>query len=124
MKKALFEFIKFIKNNIFFIFAAYWLIDFVIGSITFKPSTLDDTARKIKILQLGLDLLWSVVFFIQHGVVKVHEVLSKRIELVEKEVDLIYDTIRKAVEESEKENKEAEIAEEKEEDSKEEKKVD
>lgn len=92
---------NFVKNNVFLIFAAYWLIDFVIGSITFKPSTIDDTARKIKILQLGLDLLWSVVFFIQHGVVKVHEVLSKRIELVEKEVDLIYDTIRKAVEESE-----------------------
>lgn len=97
---------NFVKNNIFLILAAYWLINSVIDSITFKPSTLDDTARKIKTLQLGLDWLWVFVFFIQHGVVKVHEVLSKRIELVEKEVDLILDAINEAAKSVSEEKKE------------------
>lgn len=97
---------NFIKNNVFLIFAAYWFISFVIGLITFSPSTLDATARKIKALYIGLDLLWSLVFIIQHGVVKVHEVLSKRIDLVNKEVDLILDAINEAAKSVSEEKKE------------------
>jgi hypothetical protein len=97
---------NFVKNNVFLILAAFWFVDFVIGLIIFSPSTLDATTRKIKFLELGSDLLWSLVFIIQHGVVKVHEVLSKRIDLVNKRVDLILDAINEAAKSVSEEKKE------------------
>lgn len=100
------NFLNFVKNNVFLIFAAYWFISFVIGLITLNYSTLDETTRKIKVLYIGLDLLWSLAFIIQHGVVKVHEVLSKRIDLVSKEVDLILDAINEAAKSVSEEKKE------------------
>ena len=97
---------NFIKNNVFLILAAYWLIDFVIGSITFKPSTLDETTRKIKALELDSDLLWTLVFMLEHSVIKTVSSLSKRIDLVNKEVDLILDAINEAVKSVSEEKKE------------------
>lgn len=103
---------NFVKNNGLLILAAFWFISFVIDLITTSPSTLDATARKLKSIDIDLDLLWFLVTLIEYGVVKVHEVLSKRIDLVDKRVDLIFDFINKAVEEIE--SKEKAEAEEKE----------
>lgn len=106
MKNITKKIFNFLKNNVFLILAAYWFISFLIGFITFNTSTLDETTRKIKVLYIGLDLLWSLAFIIQHGVVKVHEVLSKRIDLVSKEVDLILDAIDEAAKSVSEEKKE------------------
>lgn len=112
MKKIL----NFVKNNVFLIFAAYWFIDFVIGFITFKPSTLDDTARKIKTLQLGMDILWTLVFMIEHTVIKVAKVLDERIDFTNKRIDIIFNLIEEAsklIESKEEEAAKEESVEEK-----------
>lgn len=87
---------NFVKNNIFLILAAYWFISFAIGFITINPSTLDATTRKIKALEIGSDLLWSLVFMIEHSVIKTVSSLSKRIDLVHEEVNVIIDAINEA----------------------------
>lgn len=109
MKKIL----NFVKNNVFLILAAYWFINFLIGFITINPSTLDATTRKIKALELGSDLLWSLVFFIQHSFYKVIELTNEKIDLVNKRVDIICDAITAAINAS-KEEKEATETDEKE----------
>lgn len=109
MKKIL----NFVKNNIFLIFAAYWFISFAIGLITLNPSTLDATTRKIKALELGSDLLWSLVFFIQYTFYKVIRLMNDRIDLVNKRVDIICDAITEAINAA-KEEKEAADKDEKE----------
>ena len=99
------KFLNFVRNNIFLILAAYWFISFLIGIITINPSTLDATTRKIKALELGLDLLWSLVFFIQHSFYKVIGLMNEKIDLVNKRVDFIFDFIQKVIkEESEEES--------------------
>lgn len=80
--------------------AAFWLIDFVIGLITFNPT--DKTMAYIKNLILGVDLLWSFVLFTMHALTKVGRFLSDRIDLVYS----MYDRIKKIVEAQEKENQE------------------
>lgn len=100
------KFIKSVKNNIFLILAAYWLINFAIGFITINHSTLDVTTRKIKSLELGLDLLFALVFFIQHSFYKVIELTNEKIDLVNKRVDIICDAITEAINAA-KEEKEA-----------------
>lgn len=97
---------NFIKSNLLLIFAAFWFADFLIGFITINPSTLDATTRKIKALELGSDLLWTFVLYLEHGLIKTMRLLNKRITLVAKELDFMYNTIKKAVEDSEKEKKE------------------
>ena len=99
---------NFIKNNVFLIFAAYWFIDFVIGLITFNPSTLDATTRKIKALEFGMDLLWTLVFMLEHTVTKVGKALDKRIDWVHEEVKIIYTAINEAVKEMESKEESAE----------------
>lgn len=122
--KKIFEFIKdfpnFVKNNVFLIFAAYWFISFLIGFITIDPSALDDTTRKIKALELGSALIWTLVFMLEHTVTKVVKALSEEIDLVNKRVDIICDAITEAINAS-KEDKEAADKDEK--DEKEEKEV-
>ena len=102
---------NFVKNNVFLILAAYWFISFLIGFITINPSTLDATTRKIKALELGSDLLWSLVFFIQHDVVKVTAHLYECIKLIDKNVELIYDAINEAAKSVSEEKKEEEAEE-------------
>lgn len=109
MKKIL----NFVKNNIFFILAAYWFINFLIGFITINPSTLDATTRKIKALELGSDLLWSLVFFIQHSFYKVIGLMNDKIDLVNKRVDIICDAITAAINASKEEKNEDENGKEK-----------
>lgn len=87
----------FIKNNIFLILAAYWFISFAIGLITLNPSTLYATTRKIKALELGLDLLFALVFFIQHSFYKVIELMNEKIDLVNKRVDILFDAINETL---------------------------
>lgn len=106
------NFINFVKHNWLLLFAAFWFADFLIGLITINPSTLDATTRKIKALELGSDLLWALILCLEHSIIKTTHLLNKRITLVEAEVGFMYDTIRKAVEVSEKE-KEAADKEEK-----------
>lgn len=67
MKKILKKIFNFLKNNIFLFFAIYWFAEFTIGFIKFNPSSLDETARKITTLKLGLDLAWSLVFILEHA---------------------------------------------------------
>ena len=102
---------NFIKNNIFLIFAAYWFISFLIGFITFNPSTLDETTRRFKALYIGLDLLWTLVFMLEHSVINAVRSLSKRIDLVSEEVNLILDAINEAAKSVSEEKKEAEADE-------------
>lgn len=97
---------NFIKNNVFLIFAAYWFISFLIGFITLNPSTLDETTRKFKVLYIGLDLLWTLVFMLEHSVIKAVSSLSKRIDLENKRVDIIIDAINEAAKSVSDENKE------------------
>ena len=99
---------NFIKNNVFLILAAYWFISFAIGFITINPSTLDETTRKFKFLYIGLDLLWSLVFMIEHSIIKAVSSLSKRIDLVHEEVNVIIDAINEAAKSVSEEKKEAE----------------
>lgn len=112
---------NFVKHNIFLIFAAYWFIDFVIGFITINPSTLDATTRKIKALELGLDLLWTLVFTLEYTVTNVVRVLDGRVDLANKRIDLLFDFIEEAAKLMESE--EAKESEEKKEEAKEEKEV-
>lgn len=84
---------NFVKNNVFLIFAAYWFIDFVIGFITFKTSTLDDTAKKIKTLQLGMDMIWSILFLIEHSLIRVANLIKKKIKWLDTETEIIIDII-------------------------------
>ena len=103
---------NFVKNNIFLIFAAYWFIDFLIGFITLNTSTLDETTRKFKVLYIGLDLIWTLVFMLEHSVIKAVSSLSKRIDLVHKEIDIIYTAINeaaKSVSDEKKETDEREV---------------
>ena len=100
------KFFNFVKNNVFLILAAYWFIDFVIGLITLKPSTLDATTRRIKALELGIDLLWTLVFMLEHSVIKAVSSLSKRIDLVHEEVNVIIDAINEAAKSVSEEKKE------------------
>ena len=99
---------SFVKSNIFMIFAIYWLVDFLIGLITLKPSTLDATTRRIKALELGVDLLWTLVFTLEHTVTKVGKLLDERIDCANKRIDIIIDAINEAVKSVSEENKEAE----------------
>lgn len=93
MKKIL----NFVKNNIFLILAAHWLINFAIGLITLNPSTLDATTRKIKALEFGLDLLFALVFFIQHTFYKAIRLTNDRIDLVNKRVDILFDAMNETL---------------------------
>lgn len=102
---------NFVKNNVFIILAAYWFIDFLIGLITFKPSTLDATTRRIKALELGIDLLWTLVFMLEHTVTKVRELVDERIDCANKRIDTIIDAINEAAKSVSEENKEAEADE-------------
>lgn len=102
------KFFNFVKNNVFLILAAYWFINFLIGFITINPSTLDATTRKIKALELGSELLWSLVFMIEHSIIKAVSSLSKRIDLVHEEVNVIIDAINEAAKSVSEEKKEAE----------------
>ena len=97
MKNFVKNFLNFIKNNVFLIFAAYWLVDFVISLITFNPSALDDTTRRIKVIQLVIDMLWFTVLFSIYNTSKIIKHLYELIKLVNKKVDLIADTIDEAV---------------------------
>ena len=108
MKNFVKNFLNFIKNNVFLIFAAYWFIDFLIGLITFNLFTLDATARRIKALEIGLDLLWALVFMLEHSVIKAVSSLSKRIDLVHEEVNVIIDAINEAAKSVSEEKKEEE----------------
>lgn len=123
--KKIFDFVKgflnFVKHNIFLIFAAYWFIDFVIGFITINPFTLDATTRKIKALELGSDLLWTLVFTLEYTVINVARVLNGRVDLANKRIDLLFDFIEEAAKLMESE--EAKESEEKKEEAKEEKEV-
>ena len=97
---------NFIRNNVFLISAAYWFISFAIGFITISPSTLDATTRKIRALELGSDLLWFFVFMTEHGVIRAVSSLSKRIDLANKEVNVIIDAINEAAKSVSEEKKE------------------
>lgn len=107
------KFIKSVKNNVLLFLAAFFLVDFVFCLFTYKP--LDITEKRLMLHTLSIDLLWAFGLFEVWATSNIERLLSKRITLVAEEVDFMYDTIRKAVEESEKEKKE---------DSKEEKSVD
>lgn len=111
--KMIKKFFNFVKNNVFLILAAYWFISFLIGFITINPSTLEATTRKIKALEIGSDLLWSLVFFIQYTFYKVIRLMNDKIDLVNKRVDIICDAINEAINAA-KEEKEAEEKDEKE----------
>ena len=100
------NFINFVKDNWLLLFAAFWFADFLIGFITINPSTLDATTRKTKAIELGSDLLWTLVLCLEHGLIKTMHLLNKRITLVATELDFMYDTIKKAIEDSEKDKKE------------------
>lgn len=100
MKK---NFPNFVKNNILLILAAFFLVDFVFCLFTSNP--VDPTAKRFKYHTLTLDLLWIFGLFEVWSTSNIEKLLNKRISLVEAEVNLMYDTIRKAVEESEKEKK-------------------
>lgn len=100
---------NFVKHNIFLIFAAYWFINFLIGFITINPFTLDATTRKIKALELGSDLLWTLVFTLEHTVTTVGKALNERINLTNKRIDIIYEAFNEAAKSvSEEEKEEAE----------------
>lgn len=98
------KFIKFVKNNTLLILAAYFLVDLVFCLFTYKPA--DITEKRLMLHTLGIDLLWVFGLFEVWATSNIERLLSKRITLVEEEVDFMYDTIRKAVEESNKEKKE------------------
>lgn len=109
------KFFNFVKNNVFLIFAAYWFISFVIGFITINPSTLDVTTRKIKALELGSDLLWSLVFMLEYTVTKVGNALDERIDFTNKRIDLIFNFMEEAaklIESKEEESAEEEAVKE------------
>ena len=108
MKNFVKNFLNFVKNNLFLILAAYWFISFLIGFITLNPSTLDETTRRFKVLYIGLDLLWTLVFMLEHSVIKAVSSLSKRIDLVHEEVNVIIDAINEAAKSVSEEKKEAE----------------
>ena len=97
---------NFLKNNVFLILAAYWFISFLIGFIAINPSTLDATTRKIKALELGSDLLWTLVFMLEHTVTKVGSLLSERIDCANKRIDIIIDAINEAAKSVSEEKKE------------------
>lgn len=107
--KKIFDFVKgflnFVKNNALLIFAAFFLLDFILG-VFYVPTPVDPIERKIKWINLSIDILWVFGFLEVYFTTKIEKYLSARITLVAKEVDFMYDTIRKAVEESEKEKKE------------------
>lgn len=98
------KFIKFVKNNVLIILAVFFLVDFVFGLFTYKPA--DITEKRLMLHTLGMDLLWAFGLFEVWATSNIERLLSKRITLVAEEVDFMYDTIRKTVEESEKEKKE------------------
>lgn len=107
------KFFNFVRNNVFLILAAYWFINFAIGFIAINPSTLDATTRKIKALELGSDLLWTLVFFIQHSFYKVIGLTNEKIDLVNKRVDIICNAITEAINASKEEKNEDENGKEK-----------
>ena len=98
------KFINFVKNNMLLILAAFFLVDFVFCIFTYKPA--DITEKRLMLHTLGIDLLWAFGLFEVWTTSNIERLLSKRITLVSEEVDFMYDTIRKAVEESNKEKKE------------------
>lgn len=107
--KKIFDFVKgflnFVKNNLPLFLAAFFLLDFIIG-VFFTSDPVDTTEKRIKFINLIIDLLWIFGLFEVWATSNIEKLLNKRISLVEAEVNLMYDTIRKAVEESEKEKKE------------------
>lgn len=107
--KKIFDFVKgflnFVKNNALLIFAAFFLLDFILG-VFYIPTPVDPIERRIKYINLSIDLLWVFGFLEVYHTSKVEKYIAKRVDLVTKEVDFMYDTIRKAIEESEKEKKE------------------
>lgn len=104
------KFIKFVKNNVLIILAAFFLVDFALCLFTSNP--VDPTAKQLKYHTLTLDLLWALVFFEVWITSNIERLLNKRITLVAEEVNFMYDTMKKAVEESEKEKKEESTEEE------------
>ena len=96
------KFIKFLKNNMLLILAAFFLADFVFCLFTYKPA--DITEKRLMFHTLGIDLLWAFGLFEVWATSNIERLLNKRITLVSEEVDFIYDTIRKAVEESKEES--------------------
>lgn len=104
------KFINFIKNNALLILAAFFLVDFVFCLFTYKPA--DITEKRLMLHTLGIDLLWAFGLFEVWATSNIERLLSKRITLVSDEVDFMYDTIRKAVEEHNKEKKEESAEEE------------
>ena len=98
------NFINFVKNNVLLILTAFFLLDFVFCLFTYKPANI--TEKRLMLHTLGMDLLWAFGLFEVWATSNIERLLSKRITLVSEEVDFMYDTIRKAVEESNKEKKE------------------
>ena len=98
------NFLKFVKSNMLLILAAFFMLDFII--CLFISSPVDTTAKRFKFHTLTLDLLWVFGLFEAWATFNIEGLLNKRITLVSEEVDFIYDTIRKTVEESNKEKKE------------------
>lgn len=92
------KFIKSVKNNVLLFLVAFFLVDFVFCIFTYKPA--DITEKRLMLHTLGIDLLWAFGFFEVWATSNIERLLSKRITLVSDEVDFMYDTMRKAVEES------------------------
>lgn len=107
---------NFVKNNGILFLVAFWLIDFVVGLITFNPT--DKTTGYIKNLILGVDMLWFFVLIDAYITSKIIKYLHEENKLLNKKVDYLFDFIQKAIEkvtsEEEKEDKHAEQSEQQE----------
>lgn len=80
---------NFVKNNIFVFFAIYWIAQFVVGLIKFNPSALDETAKKLKAIEFGVDLIWALIFILEHSFYKIIHLIGKRIDLVSESINFI-----------------------------------
>lgn len=81
---------NFVKNNIFMFLAIYLIVQFAIGLIKFDPSSSDMTARKIKAIELGMDLIWALIFIGEQSFYKIINLIEKRIDLVDKQINFLY----------------------------------
>ena len=107
--KKFFNFVKgffnFVKNNALLIFAAFFMLDFVIGIFTSYP--VDPIERKIKCINRSIDILWVFSFLEAYVTTKIEKQLYKCIKLVDDKVDLICDFLQKVIEEEESEEESA-----------------